>query len=226
MIHAVTGLNGVGKTAYAVSLLRRWQAKGHAIAANIGVRGAQQVHNFDDLMGLRNCVLLLDEVTASASSRQFASLSPEALLFFQTLRHSNVGLIWTAPTYDRADLALRSLTLRWTFIRPLVTRRVEGSAWSSTLVSFVRTGWPEESQDGPRLRGAWPSLFRPARAFEFYDSFADVALFERVMKHPRACPRCGASLDYGRAKISDSATEWNAPELRACGSCGYLLPKL
>jgi len=86
LITAVTGLNGAGKTSYAAGLLQKWQRKGIKTAANIGVVGSTLVRNFDDLLKLRDCILLVDEVTAVASSRQFASLTPEALLFFQTLR--------------------------------------------------------------------------------------------------------------------------------------------
>ena len=224
MIHGITGLNGAGKTAYAVGVLRRFHARGFDIAANIGVAGARHVRSFDDLLELRNCVLLVDEVTAVASSRAFASLTPEALLFFQTLRHSNVGLLWTAPTYDRCDIALRSLTLTWTHLSALWTIRPKGSIWRNTKVSFKRTGRPIEGIDGPKMLSPIPSLYRPARHFEHYDSFADVDLFSRQQRFPGRCPNCGVGVDYGRARPTvgyqpdgDFAAAFH------CSRCGVLL---
>lgn len=223
MITAVTGLNGAGKTSYAAGILQSWNRRGFRTAANIGVQGSELVRNFDQLLELRDCVLLIDEVTAVASSRQFASLTPEALLFFQTLRHSNIGLVWTAPTYDRCDLALRSLTLNWVHLQALITKRPRGGIWKNTHVSFVRSGRPVEGIDGASMAGAWPWLYLPARHHAVYDSYADVDLFTRSQRFPSRCPDCGLSLDYGRQKAS---TESHGSEFVAsffCPRCDHLL---
>lgn len=223
MITAVTGLNGAGKTSYAAGMLQRYARKGLATAANIGVEGSKLVRNFDDLMGLRNTILLIDEVTAVASSRQFASLTPEALLFFQTLRHSNIGLIWTAPTFDRCDLALRSLTLYWIHMSALITTTPKGGIWANTHVSFKRGGRPMEGQDGAKMIAPFPGLYFPARHHAVYDSFADVDLFSRVEKFPSRCKNCGVSIDYGRMKAT---TEFSGAQYEAsfvCPRCGQTL---
>lgn len=198
MITAVTGLNGAGKTAYAAGLLQKWQRRGVRTAANINVAGSKLVRNFDELMELRDCVLLVDEVTAVASSRQFATLTPEALLFFQTLRHSNIGLIWTAPTFDRCDLALRALTLHWVHLTALITTLSKGGIWRDTHVSFVRSGRPVEGLDGATMLAPMPGFYLPARHHAVYDSFADVDLFTRTQRFPNRCPNCGLAIDYGR----------------------------
>jgi len=223
VITAVTGLNGAGKTSYAAGLLQRWNAKGIKTAANIGVRGSQLVRNFDELLELRDCVLLVDEVTAVASSRQFASLTPEALLFFQTLRHSNIGLIWTAPTYDRCDLALRSLTLYWVHLSPLIRSIPKGGIWANTHVSFVRGGRPMEGMDGAKMLAPMPSLYLPARHHAVYDSFADVDLFTRSQRFPSRCPGCGVSLDYGRLKASTEPSGATFDASFYCPQCDALL---
>lgn len=221
MITAVTGLNGAGKTSYAAGLLQRWQRKGIPTAANIGVQGSSPVRNFDDLMALRDCVLLVDEVTAVASSRQFASLTPEALLFFQTLRHSNIGLIWTAPTYDRCDIALRSLTLSWVHLTPLIKTVPKGGIWANTHVSFVRSGRPIEGVDGATMLAPLPWLYLPARHHAIYDSFADVDLFSRTSRFPSRCPGCGVSLDYGRLRATtDPVSDSTFTASFYCPRCG------
>lgn len=223
MIHAVTGLNGAGKTSYAAGLLKKWEAKGIKTAANIGVSGATMVHNFDDLLKLRDCVLLIDEVTAVASSRQFASLTPEALLFFQTLRHSNIGLIWTAPTYDRCDLSLRSLTLYWTHMTALIRSIPKGGIWANTHVAFSRSGRPIEGQDGATMLAPLPGFYLPAKHHAVYDSFADVDLFTRSQKFPNRCPSCGVGIDYGRMKASTEQHERDYTASFVCPRCGHEL---
>jgi len=233
MITAVTGLNGAGKTSFAAGILQKWQKRGIPTFANIGVEGSGLVRNFDELMELRDCVLLVDEITAVANSRMFASLTPEALLFFQTLRHSNIGLIWTAPTYDRCDLALRSLTLHWVHMMGLVVTRPKNGIWSNTHVSFVRSGRPIEGVDGAKMNAPMPGLYWPAKHHAVYDSFADVDLFTRQQKFPRSCPNCGISIDYGRTKaISETETyalqssEMHDKTFDAsyiCGKCGHNL---
>lgn len=203
MITGVTGLNGAGKTSFAVGVLAGFRRRGIKTAANIDVKGSTYVRNFDDLLKLRDCVLLVDEVTAVASSRQFATLSPEALLFFQTLRHANVGLIWTAPTFDRCDLALRGLTLHWYHLSSLVsTLPRPNGIWRNTHLALVRSGRPTEGLDGPKMLAPWFSLYRPAANFTDYDSFADVDLFARGIRFPGRCPGCGSSIDYGRVRAS------------------------
>lgn len=222
MITAVTGLNGAGKTAYSVGLLRRWAAKGVDTYANIGVRGARLVENFDQLMALRNCVLLVDEITAVASSRQFASLTPEALLFFQTLRHSNIGLIWTAPTFDRCDLALRSLTLHWVHLMPLITTLPKGGIWRNTRVSFVLFGKPVEGVDGAKMDAAFPGLYLPSRHWQDYDTLANVDLFSRTNRFPNRCPNCGVGIDYGRLKAAESRDSASFSAITFfCARCTY-----
>lgn len=224
MITAVTGLNGAGKTAYAAGMLKRWQDRGVKTAANIGVEGSQLVRNFDDLMQLRDCVLLIDEVTAVASSRQFASLTPEALLFFQTLRHSNIGLIWTAPTFDRCDLALRSLTLYWVHVTAAITKLPKGGIWRNTLVSITRSGRPIDGPDGEaKMLAPMPWLYRPARHHAVYDSYADVDLFTRTQRFPSRCPDCGLSIDYGRKRASTERTGDDFTASFYCPQCGHQL---
>lgn len=222
MITAVTGLNGAGKTAYSAGMLTRWAAKGIDTYANIGVRGAKLVENFDQLMALRDCVLLVDEITAVASSRQFASLTPEALLFFQTLRHSNIGLLWTAPTYDRCDLALRSLTLHWVHLHPLITVLPKGGIWRNTKVSFVRSGKPTEGIDGAKMIAPFPSFYLPSRHWQDYDTLANVDLFSRTNRFPNRCPNCGVGIDYGRMRAAESHDSASFAQITFyCPRCTY-----
>lgn len=207
-VKAVTGLNGAGKSALAVSMLRRAAGRGFKIAANVKVDGAEYVTDYEQLLNLKHCLLLLDDVTAVASSRSYASMTPEALLFFQTLRHSDISVIWTAPTFDRADIALRSVTREWTDVRALVTRRMPHSLWRNTVVALTVSGRPKADPTAPmgyRLDAPWPSLFRPAKVHQYYDSFADLNLFTPD-QFPTRCKICGVYLTYPRVPAESHLT--------------------
>lgn len=227
MLICVTGLNGSGKTSYAAGILDKYRRRGIRTVANIGVEGSEVVRSFEELMSLRNCVLLLDEATAMISSRQSQSLAPEALLFFQTLRHANIGCVVTAPTIDRVDIALRSLLLQWIALTPIVRTTPKGGIWANTHLSLVRTGRPHEGADGAgaKMISPWFSLYRPARHHAIYDSFADVDLFTRQAKFPRSCPRCGLGVGYGSKSVSDRPMR-DPDTFEAfyyCENCGHLL---
>lgn len=227
MLMCVTGLNGAGKTAYAVGTLRRYAARGVPTFANIDVTGSGLVRSFEELMSLRDCVLLLDEATAMLSSRQSQSLPPEALLFFQTLRHSNIGCIITAPTIERVDIALRSLLLKWVALTPVIKTTPKGGIWANTHLSLVRSGRPLEGADGAgaKMGSPWFSFYRPARHHADYNSFADVDLFARQSKFPRTCPLCGLSVRYGATDALERAPR-DPDEFEAeyfCGNCGFRL---
>lgn len=207
-VRAITGLNGAGKSAYAVRALRQAQKAGFNTASNVKVDGAEHIRSYDQLMKLRHTLVLLDDVSAIASSRNYAALTPEAVLFFQTLRHHDVSLIWTAPTFDRADVLLRSVTREWTDVRVLIATRREGSLWKSTQLAYTLTGTPEESMaagasgSGYRIAHPFLGFFRPASVFQHYDSFADLDLFTPE-KFPTRCRDCGAVLMYPRVNAKE-----------------------
>lgn len=218
-IRAITGMNGAGKSAFAVRELLNAQKRGFNTASNVKVDGAEHVRSYDHLMSLRNTLVLLDDVSAIASSRNYAALTPEAVLFFQTLRHHDVSLIWTAPTFDRADVLLRSVTREWTDVRVLFATRRKGSLWKSTQVAYTLTGRPEESisagasGSGYKIANPWLDFFRPASVYQNYDSFADLDLFTPE-KYPTRCRDCGAILMYPRVQASDHSHQ-NRVDARA-----------
>lgn len=218
-VRAITGLNGAGKSALAVKKLLEAQKRGFKTASNVKVDGAEHVRSYEQLMNLRNTLVLLDDVSAIASSRNYAALTPEAVLFFQTLRHHDVSLIWTAPTFDRADVLLRSVTREWTDVRVLWATRRKGSLWKSTQIAYTLTGTPVESisagssGSGYKIDFPYIDFFRPASVYQNYDSFADLDLFTPE-KFPTRCRDCGAILLYPRVQAGEH-THQNKVDQRA-----------
>jgi hypothetical protein len=112
-IRAFVGLNGSGKTLAAMhySVVPALDAGLHVWATMpIHHEHAHIVRSWRDLIGLHDCVLLLDEITSALPSRQAMSLPPELARLFNQLRKVNVALAWTAPNWARADKLLREVT--------------------------------------------------------------------------------------------------------------------
>lgn len=209
MIVGVVGPNGAGKTAWAVAKARKLAKKKNVpIYANLAGDGITLVGSFDELLPLRNCIVILDEVLAVAGSREAQSLPASVQLWLTTLRHSNIALFWTSPAYDRADLILREVTREAVQIAPLfVTWPKSESLWPTTRYSFVITR--KGGHDGP---SGFPSvgMFHLTPLFGTFGSTDDANVLER-RKFPTRCMVCGASLDYGRHKSDFS----HVPELDA-----------
>lgn len=118
-IQAFVGPNGGGKTVCAVKTLRPWLERGGRVVSNLPLwnpdtevpwPGFELLEDYDQLVELENCVVLLDEIVANASSRASSNLPFQVEYLLQTLRHSNVRVMWTAPSPQRADVILREVT--------------------------------------------------------------------------------------------------------------------
>jgi len=197
MITGVVGKNGAGKTAWAVAQARKIAAKkGMTVHANVSGDGIIPVRSFDDLLTLRDAVIILDEILAVAGSRESATLPAEVQLWLTTLRHSNNALLWTSPDYDRADVILRGVTREAVQVIPFIaTIPNRNSVWPITRFSWVvRRG-------GGLAPGGFPSVsvFRLSPLFGTFGSTDDANVLER-RRFPTRCLDCGSSIDYGRHK--------------------------
>lgn len=81
------------------------------------------------LMDIRHCDVLLDEVTGVASSRSFASLPPQLGNLFMQLRRGDVTVRWTSPNFARADVLIREVTQYVTVCRGFLPKAAQGSEW-------------------------------------------------------------------------------------------------
>lgn len=73
--------------------------------------------------------IFLDEVGALVSARQSASLPPQIEALLQQLRKNDVRLVWTAPSWARADKILREVTMLATVCKGYGDRRMPGREW-------------------------------------------------------------------------------------------------
>jgi Zonular occludens toxin (Zot) len=112
-IRAFVGLNGGGKTLAAVELCALPALKaGRPVVSNFKIKHDLWVplRSWRHIPELRNCTLIIDEVTAALPARQSQSLPAELARVLNQLRKVDVEVAWTGPNWARADKMLREVT--------------------------------------------------------------------------------------------------------------------
>lgn len=187
-IQAFVGPNGGGKTLAAMHklVLPAWR-QGRPVVSNLGLYPervgfrpelAQPLTSWRQIPDLRECVLLLDEITAVLPSRQFSSLPPQLGRVLNQLRKVDVVLGWTAPNWARADVLLREVSQAVT-----VCRGFWSDPWEREMFQGRIMGRRVRDADGEpmRYRRGW----RPNRVFRWctYDAIEfDEFTYSRVAK--------------------------------------------
>lgn len=177
MIESFIGPNGSGKTTAALIYARRIAARrGVPIYSNVAAEGVILITGYDMLASIRHAVVILDEVLAVAGSRESRSLPRRIQLWLTTLRHSDVILLWTSPSFERADVLLREVTRRAHVVHGVKTVRSRERLWVDTTVSIVMH---RNVRDG-QLTAGWPRLSfqHTRRHFGTFESHGDVVVFE------------------------------------------------
>lgn len=171
-IIAAVGANGHGKTLYVAEnvVIPSWR-KGVPVVGNLALYperiGLPELTRdgrpfFEPLTGwrqlteLRDCTLILDEITSVFPSRQALSLPPQLQRVLNQLRKVNVTVVWTAPAWARADKILREVTQYVTVCRGFMPDR-----WQRV---------PERARGlhlNPKRDGEVESLWAPRRLFSF-----------------------------------------------------------
>lgn len=192
-----TGPNGAGKTLVAVSEAIADLATGRTVVSTVPIASlwgsSLPLLSLRQLLDLEHTTVLIDEVSVVLSSRATGGLPPEVETFLQSMRHQDVTLRWTAPSWARADVILREVTQVAVNVHPLLRYTRPGAFWPT-----------------PRLvmAGAMDTT-----------SVATDAVPERVMRRrvwrPRAMPGWGAYDSEHRV----SRIGW--PRQQAvCADCG------
>ncbi len=206
-----TGANGAGKTLVAVSEAVHDMRQGRRVYSTVPIvcsagRSAP-ILSLRQLLDLRDCTVLIDEVSVVFSSRATGSLPDEVVTFLQSMRHQGITLRWTAPAWMRADILLREVTQVSVGVTGLARYRRPGAFWPTPR--FVLAGALDTVGIGldkapEKIIGR--RIWRPSSLLGWgaYDSEADVT---RV-GWPRpsgTCVDCG-----GRTKATYCSSERHA----------------
>lgn len=209
-IVGVTGPNGAGKTVLAAHDAICDMLNGRRVLSTVGIRyvtedgevlESEPLVSLSQLVQVRDCTVLLDEVaTIFPSSTSASGLPAEVLVLLQTARHRGVTVRWTAPAWLRAQKVLREVTQAAVSVNP-VGRRTR-DLWPEPLFSAV-TVWDARSGkvDGTpeRVLKRRFLLLRRALSWGAFDTHADTP----VIGYPDSggvCVDCGGARP--RAKCS------------------------
>lgn len=150
--------------------------------------------------------ILLDEVSAIASSRDSQSMPPQVCTLLQQLRKRDLRLRWTAPSWNRADRVLRETTQLLTLCNGWISKTDPASQWRRHLLFRWRsydagdyTDFSDAVHTAKRLkplRSCWYWL-PSGLACHCYDSFAQVSTIGTVLDSGR-CAICG-----GRRRVQE-----------------------
>lgn len=206
-----TGANGVGKTLVAVSEAIYDMSKGRRVVSTVPIDSpygkSEPLLSLRHLLDLRDCTVLIDEVSVVLSSRSTGSLPEEAVTFLQSLRHQGITLRWTAPAWMRADVLLREVTQVSVGVTGVWSYTRSGSFWPTPRAVLVGAmdcvGIPLDARP-ERVVGR--RLWLPSRlpGWGAYDSEADVSRIGWV-KQSGTCVDCGGSVP--RAKCDPARHE-------------------
>ena len=127
-IRAFVGENGGGKSLAAMELVVRPALAAHRrVVATCFIRHplASLLTSWRDIVDLRDCVLLLDEISSALPSRGSQGAPAQLVRKINQLRKDDVEVAWTAPNWARADVALREVTQEVTVCRGYVHDRFQ-----------------------------------------------------------------------------------------------------
>lgn len=134
--------------------------EGHLVVPRLNADGSLY-----SITGNVGAVLLLDEINSVMPSRGYASMPPELLRVVNQLRKQDTIVGWTAPAWERADVALREVTTAVHVCRGYFPDRWERDP-------YHRAFRPRAVRDEGGKRVRWTKGWPPRRLFKFsiYDA--------------------------------------------------------
>lgn len=164
-------------------------------------RNYRRLTEWKQLMEFERGDVLLDDVAGVASSRQSSGMPAAIEKLLQKLRHDDIVLRWTAPSWSRADIVIRETTQAVTVAegsRPDRTedddrlwRRNRQFEWT-TYDAKLFTDWSEGKIEKAK-RLSFQRFYAPGSdAFKAYDSLGGVDTITSVTDAGR-CVDCGGT---------------------------------
>lgn len=208
-IHAYIGANGHGKSLAMMHDTYLSIMKGRRILSTVRVldprtgdtyAGYEPLTELSQLIGARECDVLLDEIVGALPSMPGQTLPVELQLLLNQLRRKNIALRWTAPSWMRCNVVLREVTQAVTVCRGYFPRyehdedseRVWGQnrlfRWT-TYDAYEFTEWSDNKEASLKGKAnAWAWRGDKMMAQYCYDTFDAV---DNIDSGEGFCFRCG-----------------------------------
>lgn len=151
---------------------------------------------------MQGVTIFLDEISSMFDARESGRMPAQITSRLQQLRKDDLELVWTAPSWERCDIALRRLTRSVLLCRGMLPKREPGKSWSSNRLfrwRFYDASKFEEfslasaqSSTTGTLRSEWSRWYARGRhsAQWHYDTLAPVDLLDHL-DHGGHCVSCG-----------------------------------
>jgi Zonular occludens toxin (Zot) len=255
-ISAFIGANGSGKSLMAVEQLRHTLAEGRPVLSAVRLLdpaalycenelcdveghdengGAGHVPSHANWVPLRHMSQLLefkggdvflDEVGALVSSRESQSLPPQIAALLQQLRKRDMRLIWTAPSWARADKILREVTMLATVCRGYGDRTFPDREWRGRRLIHAVSYHASDLEDfeiskvsnphapnRPRKQASQWARVSKIPAANFYDTFEPTPTLG-FSSLGGTCVQCGGKRTPPRCSCADHAVSPSRPGIK------------
>ena len=183
MITCFFGLPGCGKSTLLAKLaykelkrIKKGKSKYVRVLSNYFIRGCS-VLDFDMLgkYDMSNSLILIDEISLDADSRDFKSFSKPLKQFFILHRHYGCDIIYATQQYDGVDRKIRELTQNLYYMKkagPLTYATAIYRKITITEDSEIKMGYvlPKLIKIISDIRHTMIFCFRP-RYYKLFDSF-------------------------------------------------------
>lgn len=183
MITCFFGLPGCGKSTLLAKLaykelkrIKKGKSKYVRVLSNYFIRGCS-VLDFDMLgkYDMSNSLILIDEISLDADSRDFKSFSKPLKQFFILHRHYGCDIIYATQQYDGVDRKIRELTQNLYYMKkagPLTYATAIYRKITITEDSEIKMGYvlPKLIKIISNIRHTMIFCFRP-RYYKLFDSF-------------------------------------------------------
>lgn len=196
-IEAYVGMNGSGKTALAVQNAIK-MSRGRTLYTTTPIKTDEaevvMITSLKQFEDMKNGHVFLDEVNSVFPSRGTQTLPHEFSLLLSALRHYDLTMSYTTPSYDHAEIQLRRVTQTATACKSLFRRPVKGSMWPRTLLSYVNQ-YDMRAYVEDEIGLATPVVSRgflwlPWLSLDAYNTNAHVAMIADHL----VCPDCGGAI--------------------------------
>lgn len=183
MITCFFGLPGCGKSTLLAKIaykelkrIKKGKSKYVRVLSNYFIRGCS-VLDFDMLgkYDMSNSLILIDEISLDADSRDFKSFSKPLKQFFILHRHYGCDIIYATQQYDGVDRKIRELTQDLYYMKkagPLTYATAIYRKITITEDSEIKMGYvlPKLIKIISDIRHTMIFCFRP-RYYKLFDSF-------------------------------------------------------
>ena len=200
MITGYFGLPGCGKTTYLTMLaqkelkkIEQGKSKYKRVLTNYYCDNCYKI-DYKDLghYEITDCLILLDEITLDADSRNFKQFDHFKKQFFLLHRHYNCDIVYFTQQWDGVDKKIRDITQNLYYCKKIgsftkakiIFRCVEINEFSKEIVTGYR--FPTFLENIFNCKTKW--CYRP-KYYEFFDSWEkpkdinEIKSFERWVKN-------------------------------------------